>query len=298
MHFTIAADTDVGISKKINQDSFIIKKALIGNSEIVMAIICDGMGGLSKGELASATVIEVFSDWFDDNILYEFENINLEIIGEKWSLLIKKLNSEINEFGKDRGIRLGTTFTGALFVDEKYVVVHVGDSRLYHIGTKLSQITKDQTFIARAIENGELTENEAKNDSRRNVLLQCVGASKFVEPEIILGITQEKGYLFCSDGFRHVITDEEIYTSLNKVVKGNKKAMSMQIRKLIDLIKSRKEKDNITAIYIKVENIFDCKFENNEEKKKYTSHYTLKFLVIFFGIMSVVFLFLGIIKLF
>ena len=50
MHFTIAADTDVGISKKINQDSFIIKKALIGNSEIVMAIICDGMGGLSKGE--------------------------------------------------------------------------------------------------------------------------------------------------------------------------------------------------------------------------------------------------------
>ena len=48
MHFTIAADTDVGISKKINQDSFIIKKALIGNSEIVMAIICDGMGGLSK----------------------------------------------------------------------------------------------------------------------------------------------------------------------------------------------------------------------------------------------------------
>ena len=277
MHFTIAADTDVGISKKINQDSFIIKKALIGNSEIVMAIICDGMGGLSKGELASATVIEVFSDWFDDNILYEFENINLEIIGEKWSLLLKKLNSEINE---------------------KYVVVHVGDYRLYHIGTKLSQITKDQTFIARAIENGELTENEAKNDSRRNVLLQCVGASKFVEPEIILGITQEKGYLFCSDGFRHVITDEEIYTSLNKVVKGNKKAMSMQIRKLIDLIKSRKEKDNITAIYIKVENIFDCKFENNEEKKKYTSHYTLKFLVIFFGIMSVVFLFLGIIKLF
>ena len=74
--------------------------------------------------------------------------------------------------------------------------------------------------------------------------------------------------------------------------------MSMQIRKLIDLIKLRKEKDNITAIYIKVENIFDCKFENSEEKKKYTSHYTLKFLVIFFGIMSVVFLFLGIIKLF
>lgn len=298
MHFTIAADTDVGISKKINQDSYLIKKALIGNSEIVMAIICDGMGGLSKGELASATVIEAFSDWFNDNVLYEFENINLEIIGEKWSLLLKKLNSEINEFGKDRGIRLGTTFTGALFVDEKYVVVHVGDSRLYHIGTKLSQITKDQTFIARAIENGEITENEAKNDSRRNVLLQCVGASEFVEPEIILGTTQEKGYLFCSDGFRHVITDEEIYTSLNKVVKNNKKAMSMQIRGLIDLIKARKEKDNITAIYIKAENNFGGKFENSEDKKKSTSHYILKLLAIFFGIMSVAFLFLGIIKLF
>lgn len=298
MHFTIAADTDVGISKKINQDSFLIKKALIGNSEIVMAIICDGMGGLSKGELASATVIEAFSDWFNDNILYEFENINLEIIGEKWSLLLKNLNSEINEFGKDRGIRLGTTFTGALFVNEKYVVVHVGDSRLYHIGTKLSQITKDQTLIARAIENGEITENEAKNDSRRNILLQCVGASEFVEPEVTLGTTQESGYLFCSDGFRHVITDEEIYTSLNKVVKDNKKAISMQIRGLIDLIKSRKEKDNITAIYIKAENNFGGKFDNSKDNKKSTSHYILKLLVIFFGIMSVAFLFLGIIKLF
>ena len=252
MHFTIAADTDVGISKKINQDSFIIKKALIGNSEIVMAIICDGMGGLSKGELASATVIEVFSDWFDDNILYEFENINLEIIGEKWSLLLKKLNSEINEFGKDRGIRLGTTFTGALFVDEKYVVVHVGDSRLYHIGTKLSQITKDQTFIARAIENGELTENEAKNDSRRNVLLQCVGASKFVEPEIILGITQEKGYLFCSDGFRHEITSEEIYTHFKPSKLKNKESMHANARTLIDENKKRQEKDNISVVLIKV----------------------------------------------
>ena len=298
MHFTIAADTDIGISKKINQDSFLMKKALIGNSEIVMTIICDGIGGLSKGELASATVIEAFSDWFNENILYEFENINLEIIGEKWSLLLKKLNSEINEFGKGRGIRLGTTFTGALFVDEKYVAVHVGDSRLYHIGTQLSQITKDQTFIARAIESGEITENEAKNNTRRNVLLQCVGASKFVEPEIIVGTTQENGYLLCSDGFRHVITDEEIYTSLNKVINGNKKAMSMQIRGLIDLIKSRKEKDNITAIYIKAENNFGGKFENSKNNKKSTSHYILKLLVIFFGIMSVAFLFLGIIKLF
>ena len=68
MRYTATADTDVGISKDTNQDSVLIKHATYPGGEVLMAIICDGMGGLSKGELASATVIRSFARWFDDDL--------------------------------------------------------------------------------------------------------------------------------------------------------------------------------------------------------------------------------------
>ena len=65
MHFIATADTDIGISKDTNQDSALIKHAKSDGKEVLLAVVCDGMGGLSKGELASATVVRAFAKWFD-----------------------------------------------------------------------------------------------------------------------------------------------------------------------------------------------------------------------------------------
>ena len=70
MHYMVVADTDVGIVKDTNQDSILVKQARYKEKEIVMAIICDGMGGLSKGELASATVIRALAQWFDLSLIH------------------------------------------------------------------------------------------------------------------------------------------------------------------------------------------------------------------------------------
>ena len=178
MRFMATADTDVGISKKTNQDSVLIKHASTDVGEVLMAVICDGMGGLSKGELASATVIREFSKWFDEELPYELENLDMQIIGAKWALLLKELNTKILDYSQSiGGDGVGTTFSGILFVDDKYVIAHVGDTRVYHIGASLSQLTTDQTFIAREICRGTMTLEQAKTDKRRNMLLQCVGAS-------------------------------------------------------------------------------------------------------------------------
>ena len=93
MHYMVVADTDVGIVKDTNQDSILVKQARYKEKEIVMAIICDGMGGLSKGELASATVIRALAQWFDNELPKEIDNLNMDVIGGKWSLqiLITKL---------------------------------------------------------------------------------------------------------------------------------------------------------------------------------------------------------------
>lgn len=254
MRYKATADTDIGNSKDTNQDSVLIKHASTEVGEVLLAVICDGMGGLEKGELASATVIRVFSKWFDEELPFELESVDMQVIGAKWSLLLKELNVQIMEYSKAHRIDgVGTTFSGILFVDGQYVIGHVGDTRVYHLGSTLTQLTTDQTFVAREISRGTLTPEQAKVDKRRNMLLQCIGASRVVEPQIICGKTERGAYILCSDGFRHENMESEIYESLNPINLMNKDAMHSNARYLIEQAKNRGEKDNISVILIKVE---------------------------------------------
>lgn len=254
MRFCATADTDIGTTKSTNQDSALIKHASYQGAEVMMAIICDGMGGLAKGELASATVIRRFSDWFDRELPYELQVPDMSVIGEKWSLMLKDLNVKIIQYAQQNGIAsMGTTFSGILFVGDSYVIVHVGDSRIYHIGQTLSQLTEDQTFIAREIQRGTMTLEQAKTDKRRNLLLQCVGASAVVEPQVLVGRAVPGTYMLCSDGFRHEITEQEIYGALNPAVLVSKDVMHANAQSLIEADKARGERDNITAVLVKAE---------------------------------------------
>lgn len=253
MHFTVTADTDIGISKETNQDSVLFKQGSYSGGEVLMAIVCDGMGGLAKGELASATVIRAFSNWFDNELPYELENLDLHVVGGKWSLMLKDLNVKIIEYAQQNHITMGTTFTGVLFVGDEYVVTHVGDTRLYYIGNGLKQLTNDQTFIAREIKKGTMTLEQAKTDKRRNMLLQCVGASDTLEPEILVGKQEKGAYMLCSDGFRHEITEKEIVESLSPINLINKESMHANAKYLIELVKQRNEKDNISVVVIKAD---------------------------------------------
>ena len=239
MRFTVTADTDIGIAKGTNQDSVLFKHGTYSGGEVLMAVICDGMGGLTKGELASATVIRAFLDWYNKELPYELENLDL--------------NVKIIEYAKKNNITMGTTFTGVLFVGDEYVTVHVGDTRLYHIGNKLEQLTCDQTFIAREIRKGTMTAEQAKTDKRRNMLLQCVGASEILEPDVLIEKVEKGAYMLCSDGFRHEITEKEIVESLNPINLINQNAMHSNAKYLIELVKQRNERDNISVVLIKVE---------------------------------------------
>ena len=253
MRFMTAVDTDAGISKRTNQDSVLLKHAVYDGVEVLLAVVCDGMGGLSKGELASATVIREFSNWFDESLAYELENADMQVIAGKWSLLLKDLNLRIGEYGNKIGSELGTTFSGILFIGDQYLIVHVGDSRIYHIGNYIRQLTADQTFVAREVERGTMSPEQAKLDKRRNLLLQCVGASEVVEPQVICGRAETGVYMLCSDGFCNKITEDEMFVALAPVNLHGRQEMRGRTRYLIEQAKARKEQDNISAIVIKVD---------------------------------------------
>ncbi len=252
MHYIAIADTDIGIAKQTNQDGVLIKYGKCVKGEVLLTVVCDGMGGLEKGEVASAAVIREFARWFEEELPYELEHLDMGVIADKWRLLLKDLNRKIALYGKKKGAKLGTTFTGVLFAEDRYVAVHVGDTRLYRLDTALKQLTADQTFVEREVRKGNLTRAQAETDNRRNMLLQCVGASEKIEPEILTGEVKKGAYLLCSDGFRHKISEAEIYETLSPKRLSGRNSMRYGVRYLIEQVKNRKEKDNISVILVNV----------------------------------------------
>ena len=139
-----------------------------------------------------------------------------------------------------------------LLTQDRYFIINVGDSRVYEICDGVKQVTKDHTFVAREISLGNMTEEQALHDSRRNVLLQCVGASDEVYPDIFVGEIKENAvYMLCSDGFRHEISAAEIWEKFNPNVLLNESIMNQHSDYLIELNKARKEKDNISVALVR-----------------------------------------------
>ena len=251
IRFWATVDTDIGIKKSTNQDACLIRHAGINETEVLLAVICDGIGGLSKGELASATVVRAFAKWFDEELTAGRHVPDVRQIGESWNRMLRSLNAKIRSYGEGIHISLGTTFTGILMVNGRYVIGHVGDSRAYYLGNSLQQLTMDQTFVAREIARGTMTPEQARTDPRRNVLLQCIGASQTVKPDILTGELMPGAYLLCSDGFRHVNAPDEIYGVLRPDLLTDRNEAGRRVRFLIEQAKGRNERDNISAMVIR-----------------------------------------------
>lgn len=252
MKYRLASHTDVGIRKSTNQDSYCVREAETDKGTVFFAALCDGMGGLAKGEVASATLIRAWSAWFEKDlpIILAGDNI-LEEVRSSWTRLVTSENYRIGQFGLQQNINLGSTFTGMLVLEDgTYIIGHVGDTRAYRIKDDgLEMLTEDQTLVAREVSAGRLTPEEAATDPRRSILLQCIGASSSVMPAYYFGTVREgENYLLCCDGFRHVITEEEFVANLCPSANRTEEEMDAHVRALIELNKQRKETDNISAV--------------------------------------------------
>lgn len=252
MTYEWAYGTDQGSRRKTNQDSILLKKALWGEEEAVLAVLCDGMGGLSRGELASASAVRAFSRWFAEELpKLGRENIREQAVYSSWEALFQRLNAKIGAYGQRRNLLLGTTVTAVLFLGGRYYIAHVGDCRLYEVTSQLVQLTKDQTLVQREADLGHLTPEEARKDERSHVLLQCVGASKEVAPVYGTGRTPEGArYLLCCDGFWRTASDQELLQALTRGQKRPPAALKGGLKEMIRRNRARGEQDNITAAVI------------------------------------------------
>lgn len=245
--------TDAGKVRKVNQDAAMIKVANTRRyGRISFAAVCDGMGGLSKGEVASCKVIRALETWFCE----EFSLMQGLGEDELWKTaetslkrLIVKVCGELKRYGRHRGINLGTTMTALLQIGTKYMTMNIGDSRIYLIDSARARaITRDQSLVQDKMEKGLITPDEMETDPERNVLLQSVGTT--MDPEIQVGygvLKSSTTVLACSDGFWRTLSTEDIHKRLCPQMCVTDSDMLDECRKLTELAFSRKEKDNISA---------------------------------------------------
>lgn len=255
MKYDAVMHTDTGIVKTTNQDSLCVRTARNENGTILLAVLCDGMGGLAKGEVASGTLVNAFSKWFEQELPQLINKADvLSLVQAQWEQLIQEQNKRIYEYGKRNHLQLGTTATVSLFLDDgEYLIAHVGDTRAYRINNSdIEILTEDQTLVANEVRHGRLSIQQAEQDPRRNILLQCVGATQTVKPQYIQAKCRpQECYMLCSDGFRHELTSEEIRQAFAPQNNPHVQAMKEHAIKTVECNKERQEQDNISLILIK-----------------------------------------------
>ena len=254
MSYLTAVHTDVGTRKKTNQDSMLVMQASSSQGDVLFASVCDGMGGLAKGELASATMIRALSAWFTDSLPGMLERgFDAQTLYGEWGDLIESTNRSLSQYAEDHHTNLGTTAVGLLMIGTAYYLFNVGDSRIYRISDNVYQLTKDQTYVQREMDAGRMTYEQSLMDPNRSMLLQCIGATADVHPVFDAGMTVPgEVFMLCSDGFRHVVMPQEFYQAFYPPYMTSREIMEQRMKEITALNISRNEDDNISAMLIKV----------------------------------------------
>ena len=233
----VVSATNVGNYRKNNEDSYYV------NESKNLYVLADGMGGHLAGERASKMATEIIGEDFAG----EREVISIDDAIGILSSSIRDANKKIYDSSQEnedyRG--MGTTLSSGLILDDVLIYSNIGDSRIYRINEEMEQITQDDSFVNYLIEIGEITEEEAKNHPKKNVLTKAMGTTSDIEVIVnTLNIKDKDVFLFCSDGLTNMVPDEEIF----EIVKENSPEEARDM--LLDLALKNGGMDNITFILV------------------------------------------------
>jgi PPM family protein phosphatase len=199
--------TDVGRVRDLNEDSSGLIRTPSG---AVIAMIADGMGGHQAGELASRYAVETM----EKILLSSSLDVTTEQRRELLRMSVVEANQSVYHLATQNQQMqgMGTTTIAVIADEHEVVLAHVGDSRAYMLHNDgLYQLTKDHTYIQFLKENGQITEEEAKNHPQRHMILRAVGTNEEVEIDIIHTLWgQADILLLCSDGLTTMVPDREI----------------------------------------------------------------------------------------
>lgn len=244
IEYEVAGISDVGITKKVNEDSLIYKVADLGDSFAGIFAIADGVGNLEKGELASSMTVMKIIEWWEKEFMSRSKD--LDYLKSTLYSAVEEANKQLVNLQITDNLKTASTLSIMFLYGDDCTIYNVGDSRVYKyvnsvIKPKMQQLTKDHSCEIEKNINGSIV--------RKSVLTEYIGKKSNLS--ILRTECKAKPgeiYIVCSDGIYKTMTTDGIC----KIVGRNKDNMVSVCRELVDKVKNNKETDNISVIAVKL----------------------------------------------
>lgn len=238
MKYQVNVYWNKGPARETNQDSLVVLQAMTSRGSVLMAVVCDGMGGMDSGEIASGYLTEALITWFYDGLLRAVgKKKPLWVLRRSAERIVFQVQQRLQSYAEKHGLEMGTTMSLLVLWEKKYLLWHLGDSRIYRLfprkKRRITLLTKDHT-------------------QGTNRLTKCVGSFGFFQPDFRMGATGKgEAFLLCSDGFWHAIKTEELGETLAPDSLTEERC-DRRLREIGEAAIRRGERDNLSAVYIKM----------------------------------------------
>ena len=241
----VCGKTYVGLRRHENQDTFAVEHG----EKLLIAVVCDGMGGAEGGQIASSLAVETFMQEIRARLRADMTAGQLR---ELASFCVAKANTAVYQRAlQDPAYQgMGTTLVSAVAGERDAVICNVGDSRAYLIrGGEITRITHDHSVVQTLVESGNITAEEARTHPNRNLITRALGPDETTLCDAFdVSFAHGDKILLCTDGLVVTATDEEIC----HIVCADKRAEE-KLDDLIALAKAQGAPDNVTAVLIEHE---------------------------------------------
>ena len=236
--------TDQGRVRKQNQDACSYLQFELGDgTEILAAVVCDGMGGVKAGNIASEIAVETFMEELRKDFYAPSVTDVQMLCAVKTAnrLIYEKAQSDPDYEG------MGTTLVAAVTDGSHVTVANVGDSRCYLIRDGgIQQLTKDHSVVEDMVDRGEIERADAWKHPRRNYITRALGAEEQVECDLFFrDLEPGDVLLLCSDGLSGVVNPQEL---LFEVVYGGE--LETAAERMVNIALERGAPDNVTALIL------------------------------------------------
>jgi protein phosphatase len=242
----IATATHSGMVRSHNEDS------IAADASAGLAVLADGMGGYNAGEVASGIAVAMISAGLKKALAAKTGELDVataeKLVGEH----AVRANNAIFQASQSQQqyAGMGTTLVVALWHDDRMIVGHIGDSRLYRMrANKLEQVTRDHSLLQEQIDSGLITKEQARHSQNKNLVTRAVGIDPEVEAEVHSYPVQVGDiYLLCSDGLNDMVTDEDMELTLSSLQAN----LPLAAEQLVQQANDNGGRDNVSVILVRV----------------------------------------------
>jgi serine/threonine protein phosphatase PrpC len=236
MRVECASRTDVGLKRKVNEDS------LLAAPERSLWVVADGMGGHEAGEVASAMVVEALGRLAPSE--------DLDHLADEAVASLRHVNGELIDLARARDLdrTIGTTVVGLALAGESYRCFWAGDSRAYLLRDgMIRRLTRDHSLVQTLVDSGMIKPEEADRHENSNVITRAVGVSETLEVDIVSGDARPGDrFMLASDGLTRVVDDQEIAAELERGSPAD------AAERLVQTVLARGAPDNVTIVVLRL----------------------------------------------